>query len=295
MIAENLIMNARCNLVRNNTNMAYYVGAVTRDQCLYAPGGRSYKCSNGVIVLDIQYIVVFLLLGSFVGFVAGLLGVGGGGIMVPILTTIFIHQGVPIDQVVHLALGTSMASIIFTSLSSLRAHHAQGGVIWKIVKGMAIGILAGTFLATFIAVAASSLYLAIFFSVFMAFVAVQMFINKKPKPDRSISGPGELFIAGTGIGAISALVSIGGGSLTVPYLVWRNIEITKAIGTSAAIGLPIALAGTIGYLVNGWENTSLENYTVGFVYLPAVLLISITSVVTAPYGAKWRTAYLYRY
>ncbi len=237
-------------------------------------------------MLDIQWIVVFLLLGSFVGFAAGLLGVGGGGIMVPVLTTIFVQQGLPIDQVVHLALGTSMASIIFTSLSSLRAHHAQGGVVWKVVRGMVIGILVGTFLATFVAVAVSSLYLAIFFSVFMAFVAVQMFINKKPKPDKAISGPGELLIAGAGIGAISALVSIGGGSLTVPYLVWRNIEIRKAIGTSAAIGLPIAVAGTIGYLVNGWGNTSLESYTLGFVYLPAVILISITSVITAPYGAK---------
>ncbi len=237
-------------------------------------------------MLDIQWIVAFLLLGSFVGFVAGLLGIGGGGIMVPILTTIFIHQGVPVDEVVHLALGTSMASIIFTSLASLRAHHARGGVLWEVVRGMAIGILAGTFLATFIAVSISSLYLAIFFSVFMAYASAQMFINKKPKPDKAISGTGELLLAGTGIGAISALVSIGGGSLTVPYLVWRNIEIHKAIGTSAAIGLPIALAGTIGYLVNGWANTSLESYTLGFVYLPAVLLISITSVATAPYGAK---------
>ena len=270
----------------NITNMTYYVDPVICDHYLCTPVRRVCESSNGVNVLDFQWIAAFLLLGSFVGFVAGLLGVGGGGIMVPLLTTIFIHQGVPIDQVVHLALGTSMASIIFTSLSSLRAHHARGGVIWKVVKGMAAGILVGTFLATFIAVAVSSLYLAIFFSVFMAFVAVQMFIDKKPKPDKAIAGRGELLLAGTGIGAISALVSIGGGSLTVPYLVWRNIEIRKAIGTSAAIGLPIALAGTIGYAINGWANTSPENYTLGFVYLPAVLLISITSVLTAPYGVK---------
>ena len=237
-------------------------------------------------MLGIEWIVAFLLLGAFVGFMAGLLGVGGGGIMVPMLTTIFIAQGVPIEQVVHLALGTSMASIIFTSLSSMRAHQAKGGVLWPIVKGMAGGILVGTFIATFIAASISSLYLAIFFALFMAYVALQMFKNNKPTADKDISGSGELLLAGGGIGAISALVSIGGGSLTVPYLIWRNIELKKAIGTSAAIGLPISIAGTLGFLINGWSNTSMADFTVGFIYLPAVILISMMSFIFAPYGVK---------
>ena len=237
-------------------------------------------------MLDYEWVIAFLLLGAFVGFMAGLLGIGGGGIMVPTLTSIFLLQGVPVEKVVHLALGTSMASIIATSLASMRAHHANGGVLWGVAKGMTPGIIAGTFLATFVAKYISSAHLAIFFAVFMGAVAVQMFLNKKPKPSRELAGTTGLLAAGSGIGAISALVSIGGGSLTVPFLTWQNVEIRKAIGTSAAIGLPISIAGTLGYLMNGWANSSPENYTFGFIYLPAVLLISAVSFFTAPIGAR---------
>jgi len=237
-------------------------------------------------MLTPEWIAAFLLLGAFVGFMAGLLGIGGGGIMVPSLTTVFLLQGVPVEKVVHLALGTSMASIIATSLASLRAHHANGGVLWPVVKGMTPGIIVGTFLATFVAKYISSAHLAIFFAIFMGAVAVQMFLNKKPKPSRELAGTTGLLAAGSGIGAISALVSIGGGSLTVPFLTWQNIEIRKAIGTSAAIGLPISVAGTLGYLINGWSNSAPENYTFGFIYLPAVLLISVVSFFTAPIGAR---------
>ncbi|OUS17798.1 hypothetical protein A9Q88_02305 [Gammaproteobacteria bacterium 50_400_T64] len=237
-------------------------------------------------MLTPEWIAAFLLLGAFVGFMAGLLGIGGGGIMVPTLTTMFLLQGVPVEKVVHLALGTSMASIIATSLASMRAHHANGGVLWPVVKGMTPGIIVGTFLATFLAKYISSAHLAIFFAIFMGAVAVQMFLNKKPKPSRELAGGTGLLAAGSGIGAISALVSIGGGSLTVPFLTWQNIEIRKAIGTSAAIGLPISVAGTLGYLMNGWSNSTPENYTFGFIYLPAVLLISAVSFFTAPIGAR---------
>lgn len=237
-------------------------------------------------MLDFQWIVIFLVLGAVVGITAGLLGVGGGGIMVPALTAIFLGMGIPVEKVVHLALGTSMASIVITSIASLRAHHARSGVIWSIVKRIAPGIILGTFLATFLAAIMNSIYLALFFSVFMAFVSIQMFLNKAPKPSRQLSGNTGLLIAGSGIGAISALVSIGGGSLTVPYLTWQNINLKQAIGTSAAIGLPIALAGTLGYIINGWGNQYLLSYTLGFIYMPAVLLISVVSFFTAPIGAQ---------
>ncbi|MBL4772199.1 MAG: sulfite exporter TauE/SafE family protein [Alcanivoracaceae bacterium] len=236
--------------------------------------------------MEIQWILIFLLVGSVVGIMAGLLGIGGGGIMVPVLTTIFLYNGIPVEKVVQLALGTSMASIIMTSISSLRSHHARHGVIWKIVKKMSKGIIIGTFLATYIVAQANSFTLALFFSIFMAYVSIQMIINKKPKPERQLRGNVGLFIAGSGIGAISAMVSIGGGSLTVPYLTWHNIEIKKAIGTSAAIGLPISIAGTLGYLINGWTSSITDNYTFGFIYLPAVIFISLASVLTAPYGVK---------
>lgn len=237
--------------------------------------------------MSFELILVFLILGAFVGFMAGLLGIGGGGILVPVLTTIFIYQGFAMDNVVHIALGTSMACIMVTSFSSLRAHHANGAVIWHLVKAMAPAIIAGTFLATFVAAQISSKGLAIFFSVFMAYVASQMFRSKKIQASGSAAGKLEFSFVAFGIGAISALVSIGGGSLTVPYLTWRSIDIRKAIGTSAALGFPIAITGTLGYLINGFAAGNVNpEYALGFVYLPAVLLVTIPSFFTAPIGAR---------
>lgn len=243
--------------------------------------------------MTFDLILVFLALGAFVGVAAGLLGIGGGGVLVPMLTTIFLSQNIPADQVVHLALGTSMACIMVTSLSSLRAHHAHGAVIWPLVKLMVAGVILGTFSATFIASIISSKALAIFFACFMAYVATQMFFNSKASKHQISTGSSyheinriELMCASVGIGAISAIVSIGGGSITVPYLTWRNIDIKKAIGTSAAIGFPLSIAGSLGYLVSGWSQTPPIPYTYGFINLPAVLVISITSFFAAPIGAN---------
>lgn len=237
-------------------------------------------------MIGIEWILIYLALGAFVGFVAGLLGVGGGGIMVPMLTSIFIAQGFGTDNAVHLALGTSMASIIVTSFSSLRAHNRNNAVLWPVVKSMSWGILLGTFIATFIAAKANAVYLAIFFSLFMAFVAYKMFSKSKPKAERNLLGNTSLFFSGTGLGGISALVSIGGGAISIPFLIWQNVEAKKAIGTSAALGLPIAITGTMGFAVNGWGKSYDIDYTLGFVYLPAVLLMSCTSYFLAPVGAK---------
>jgi uncharacterized membrane protein YfcA len=151
---------------------------------------------------------------------------------------------------------------------------------------IAPGIIIGTFLATFLAAYLSSFYLAIIFSVFMGYVSFQMFLNKKPKPSRTLLGAKWQFFSGTIIGAISALVSIGGGSLSVPYMIWQNVDAKKAIGTSAAIGFPIAVSGTLGYIINGWEYNSIENYMLGFVCLPAFFFIAFFSYFTAPLGAK---------
>jgi uncharacterized membrane protein YfcA len=235
-------------------------------------------------VIEVEWVLVFLLLGSLVGFIAGLLGVGGGGIMVPVLTFIFLQQGVYIDDVMHLALGTSMASIIVTSLSSLLSHQKHKTINWKIVKLMSIGVIIGTFSATFLASHLSSYYLAVFFTIFMGYIALKMLFKKTDSLVVNEIKTRDLLISSTGIGAISALVSIGGGSLTVPYLAAKNIDIKKAIGTSAAIGLPISVAGTLGYLINGWSSNFA--YSLGFIYLPAVVLISMTSFITAPYGVK---------
>ncbi|MDR2092922.1 MAG: sulfite exporter TauE/SafE family protein [Azoarcus sp.] len=229
--------------------------------------------------------LAYPLLGAVVGFLAGLLGIGGGGVMVPMLTTFFLAQGFPHEQVLHMALGTSMATIALTSVSSLRAHHAHGAVQWEVVRRITPGILAGTFAGTFIASRLGTAPLAVFFACFMTFVAAQMLYNVKPKPSRELPGRAGMSVAGLFIGAVSALVAIGGGSLSVPFMVWCNVRVQHAIGTSAAIGFPIALAGTAGYLVNGWRAAEMPSFTLGYIYLPALVLAGAVSVFVAPFGA----------
>jgi len=233
-----------------------------------------------------EFVIYYIILGSFVGVAAGLMGIGGGGIIVPTLTMLFLMQGMAPSEVVHMALGTSMATIVITSFSSLRAHHKRGSVMWNVAKMMTPGILIGAFLATFLASILSSFYLAILFSIFMAYVSIQMFLNKKPKPSRKLLGASGQFFSGSIIGAISALVSIGGGSLSVPYLIWQNVDLKKAIGTSAAIGFPIAISGTLGYMINGWGHTDMSHLVFGYVSLPTFFIIAFFSYFTAPLGVK---------
>lgn len=228
----------------------------------------------------------YIALGGVVGIMAGLLGIGGGGIMVPVLTGLFVLQGVPHEHLAHLALGTSMAAIIPASTASLISHWRHGGVRWEIVRYIAPGILVGTFLATFVAALLPTRGLAVFFACFMVLMSLQMMANLKPKPTRSLPGPAGLSGVGLGIGGVSALVAIGGGSLTVPFLTWCNVKLPQAIGTSAAVGLPIALAGTLGYAINGWATPGLPANTLGFVYLPALMLMAPFSILLAPVGAR---------
>ncbi|ACT47172.1 sulfite exporter TauE/SafE family protein [Methylotenera mobilis] len=237
-------------------------------------------------MLSIEWILLYLVLGAFVGFMAGLLGVGGGGILVPILVTIFSYQGVGQESVVHLALGTSLACMIISSSSSIYAHASRGTVVWKVVYEMVLGIVLGAFLVTHLAADVNPTYIAIFFALFMALVAGQMFLNWKPKPSTNPTKLRSLFVAGTLIGMVSSLAAVGGGFLAVTYLSYKNIDIKKAIGTSAAIGFPIAIAGTVGYMISGWSKTLNEPYTFGFIYLPAFLVISIASFIAAPLGAS---------
>lgn len=234
--------------------------------------------------------IIYLALGAFVGFMAGLLGIGGGGILVPVLTAVFLAQGFSVVQVVHLALGTSMACIMVTSFSSLRAHHAKGGVVWQLVWLMAPAVMLGTFAATFLAAQLSGKALAWFFSAFMAYVASQMFRANPMHAGTAEASKLELGFVGALIGAVSALVSIGGGSLTVPYLNWRRLDMRKAIGTSAALGFPIALTGTAGYVMNGLNSGTDLPHTLGFVYWPAVLLVMVPSYFTAKIGAGYAHA-----
>jgi uncharacterized membrane protein YfcA len=220
------------------------------------------------------------------GILAGLLGIGGGLVIVPMLVFCLSRQGIPDQMIMHLALGTSMASIMFTAVSSFWSHHRRGAVKWIVVKRIVLGIFVGTFLGTCVAAELSTPILKGFFVVFLYYVGVQMLTGKKPKPDRQLPGRTGMFGVGSLIGIVSSLVGIGGGTLSVPFMVWCNVPLHQAIGTSAAIGFPIAVAGTAGYIYNGLSAANLPEYTLGFVYLPALAGLIITSVMTAPIGVR---------
>jgi len=229
--------------------------------------------------------LLYLGLGAFAGVLAGLLGVGGGLVIVPMLTFIFIAQQMPAQHILHLALGTSLASIMFTSVSSLRAHHQRGAVDWFVVRRITPGILIGTFCGSWVAAQLSTGFLKASFVIFTFYVALQMLLDIRPHPHRQLPGRAALFGVGGLIGGVSSLVGIGGGSMSVPFLIWCNTAMRTAIGTSAAIGFPIALAGAAGYVVKGLSAT-LPPHSLGFVYLPALLGVSAASMATAPLGAR---------
>lgn len=231
--------------------------------------------------------LTYITLGLFTGFFAGMLGIGGGLVMVPALTMMFAAQAAfPGSEILHLALGTSMATILFTALASLRAHHRHGAVLWRVVGQITPGILLGTLLGTLFASSIPARPLAIFFTAFVCLVAVQMILNLKPKPSRDLPGAAGVIAVGVGIGALSALVAIGGGSLTVPFLTWCNVRVQHAIGTSAAVGFPIAIGGSLGYIYNGWGHPGLPEWSLGYIYLPAFVWLVPSSMLIAPLGAR---------
>lgn len=231
-------------------------------------------------------LLTYIGVGLVAGILAGLLGIGGGLVIVPMLVYCLSWQAFPPESIMHIALGTSMASIIFTSSSSFRAHHKRQAVHWDVVRRIVPGILVGTFLGSCLASRLSGNFLKAFFVVFLYYVALQMLLNKKPAPARDFPGTAGMFGVGSVIGVVSSLVGIGGGTLSVPFMIWCNLAVHHAIGTSAAIGFPIALAGTVGYIVNGWQGAGLPAYSLGYVYLPALLGIVSTSVLTAPLGVR---------
>jgi uncharacterized membrane protein YfcA len=225
------------------------------------------------------------LVGAVAGVLAGLLGVGGGLVIVPALTYLFEAQGMPAEATLHLALGTSLASILFTSVSSVRAHQQHGAVDWSIVWRIAPGILAGTYAGSWVAAQLSTGVLKGVFALFLVAVAVQLSTGARPAPSRTMPQAAGTSGVGVLIGAVSGLVGIGGGSLSVPFMIWCNVEIRRAIGTSAAIGFPIALAGTVGYVAHGLGAASVPG-AAGYVYLPALAGVALLSVLTAPLGAR---------
>ncbi len=224
--------------------------------------------------------------GAVAGLFAGLFGIGGGVVIVPILVFCLTLQGIGHQFIMHLALGTSMASIAFTAASSFWAHHRRGAVHWQMVRRITPGILTGAFLGSCIASRLSTDILKGFLIVFLYFVAAQLLLNRELKSAHGIPGHLGTFGVGNTIGVVSSLVGIGGGTLSVPFMVWCNLTMHNAIGTSAAIGFPIAIAGAVGYLFNGLGVPGLPPATLGYIYLPALVGIVASSVLTAPLGAR---------
>jgi hypothetical protein len=228
----------------------------------------------------------YLLLGSVAGMLAGLLGVGGGLVIVPVLVWLFHLAGMPPEVVMHMAIGTSLATIVPTSLSSVWAHHRLGAVLWGAVARLAPGIVLGAALGATLADLLPGESLRLTFGLFELAVAVQMGLNLRPAPHRVLPAKWGMWGAGSAIGLVSALVGIGGGTMTVPFLQWCNVAMRQAVATSAACGLPIAIAGATGFIVTGWNAPALPAWSSGYLYWPAFAGIAAASVLVAPLGAR---------
>ena len=229
----------------------------------------------------------YLLLGACAGLLAGLLGVGGGLIIVPVLAVLFLQQeGLPGDIIMHLALGTSLASIVFTSLSSIYAHQRHGAICWLPFRQLTPGIILGAAVGGWLASQMSTSWLKPLFALFELGVGLHLLLSVATHAHRTLPGPARMTGAGGVIGMVSSLVGIGGGTLTVPFLVWHGVSIRQAIATSAACGLPIALAGALSFIINGLHQPLLPEHTLGYVHLPALLGVAISSVLFAPLGAR---------
>jgi uncharacterized membrane protein YfcA len=230
------------------------------------------------------WLLGYLAIGAGVGFLAGMLGIGGGALQIPLLVWLFEAQGLPRDHVVHLAVGTGMATIVFTSLSSARAHAARGAVRWDIVKSMTPGILVGGLVGSLIASSMPRFVFAVLFVATVYAAGLNMLFERKPHPTRTLPGPAGVFAAGATISGVSAFAAVGGAFMSVPFMMWCNVPMIHAIGTAAAIGFPIAVAGTVGYVAGGWGAVGLPPWSAGYVYGPALVGVTIASMAVAPLG-----------
>ncbi len=235
----------------------------------------------------ISDIAMLLLCGSISGFLAGLLGIGGGMILVPFMILVFNHLGFSQEVIVHMAIATGMATILFTTSSAILAHHKHGSIDWKLVASLSPGMIFGGLVGgseLFEAIKTS--WLSLFFAIFIVYTSTQMLLNKKPKAGRDLPGPIGLFSFGAFSGALASLVGAGGAFITIPFMLWCNVKPHTAMASSSGLGLPVAAAATLGYMYGSWGNPNLPPGSLGFVYVPAVACIVVISVFTAPLGAK---------
>jgi uncharacterized membrane protein YfcA len=232
-------------------------------------------------------LLAYLGTGAVAGLLAGLLGIGGGLVIVPALAVLYSLQGFPAANLMHFAIGTSLATIVPTSFASLLSHQRRGGIHWQAVRGLTPGVVLGALGGAWLAGLISSPELRLLFGVFELLVALQLLVGLQPAAHHALPGRARLGLAGVVIGAVSALLGIGGGTLTVPFLLWNRLDIRRAVGTAAACGLPIAIAGAAGFAAGGaGDETAPAGLTTGFIYWPAVAGVVSTSILAAPHGAR---------
>lgn len=236
--------------------------------------------------MTISVLFTYLALGAGAGVLAGLFGVGGGLIIVPVLIFSFHALGIADNVATHLAIGTSLATIIFTSISSAQTHHSKGNVDWQLVKWLALGIVFGSVLGGFTASLLQGTTLKIVIGCFVILMSLQLGFNLKPKASKSLPKKGGLTVTGGIIGWASAIFGIGGGSLTVPFLAFCSVPMQRAVAVSAACGVPIAISGALSYMWFGWNMQGLPSWSLGYIYLPALLGITLTSMIFSRLGAK---------
>jgi uncharacterized membrane protein YfcA len=234
----------------------------------------------------IDVFLASLALGLVAGVLAGLFGIGGGLVIVPVLALVFAAQGFPAAQVLLMAVATSLATIVLTAIASVLAHHRLGAVLWPKVLRLSPMIMVGAAAGAVLAKHIPADGLRIILIVFLVAVGIQMALQAKPKPSVAKQALWLDFVVATAIGLLSAIVGIGGGTLTVPYLVHGQLPMRNAVAIASACGLPIAIAGTASYALLGWNAQHLPEWSVGYVYLPAFFGVGLTSMLTAPLGAR---------
>lgn len=240
-----------------------------------------------LLQLPLLLLAAYAGLGLAAGLLAGLLGIGGGLLIVPALIGLFTLQGLAYSVIAHAAVGSSLATIVATAIASAWAHQRHGAInwsqVWQLAPGLAVGALLGALLADQL----PTRLLQLVFGVFAIIVSLQMLLNARVEATRPLPGVGKNTAAGLLIGTVSGVVGIGGGSMTVPYLSWHGVTMRRAVATSSACGLPIALAGFIGFIVTGQDAGVMPPLSSGYVYWPAVLVVALFSVLMAPLGARY--------
>jgi len=236
--------------------------------------------------MDPTLVVALLVLGVIVGFLAGLLGIGGGMTMVPLLTILFTREGFPPEHVVHIAIATATATILFTSTSSVREHQRHHAILWTVVVALAPGLIAGSLVGPLIVGVMPTAVLSGFFGIFVAAAATNIWLDRQPKPTHRLPERAGLIAVGAAIAVVASMVGAGGAFMTVPFMAACNVPMRNCVATSAAVGLPVAATASVGFVIAGLSQTGMPPHTLGYIHVPALLAIVASSVVSAPFGAR---------